>query len=206
MEWQDWFVGEALPAARNFADGEFVDKGPGHWFDQAKYIAMCQATGHEPYSPHRKFLLSHDSDPRHSFKAMVEVNGTQMRIDRRLLPPGGNMAIPVHKDLDYVPLCAKVPDCIQSPIEMFFAPVKEEFRKLLSECRLLNLDTGPEAVVETALQAFKNKGSAERVNNCWKHAAKSLLVWSTPSDKWVKIGDKWFKGTHGNWVPKELAG
>jgi hypothetical protein len=89
---------------------------------------------------------------------------------------------------------------------MLFSPVKTEFKRLIAVRRKAKLDTGPEVVVEAALQAFQTKGGARRVNRCWKHAAKSILVWSMESYQWVRIGHNYYKGTHGNWVPKELAG
>ena len=205
MEWQDWVLVEALPAAQKFADTNFV-QGANDWFCDRSYQALCKATGYDTSKPHKKFLLSHDCDSRHSFKHHSCVNGKTVVRDRRLLPRGSNLAMPIDPARDYIPLCRRVQDCIQSPIEMVFAPVKTEFRKQIALLRRANRDTSPQIVVETALAAFRSKVDKERVFNCWSHAFKSLLVWSTPSDAWVKIGDVQYKGTAGNWVPKELAG
>lgn len=206
MEWQDWLEAVVLPAAHDFAEREFLDKGPYHWFKQKTYTALCVATDHDPTSHVRKFLLSHDADRRHSYKATVLHNGVSVHMDRRLLPPSHKQHIALHPDRDYVPLCAKVPDCIQSPIEMFFAPVKAEYKRLIMQRRKAGFDTTPEVVVKTALQAFQTKGSQDSVGKCWRHAAKSILVWMLQCDQHVTIDGKQYQGAGGNWVPKELAG
>lgn len=205
MEWQDWILVEALPAAQRFADTQFV-KGANDWFNETSYEALCQATAHNTSSPHKKFLLSHDFDTRHSFRHHSVVNGKKAETDRRLLPAGSKLAIPVHPTRDYVPICRRVQDCIQSPVEMVFAPVKVEFRKSIALLRRAQLDTSPRIVVETALEAFRAKADRERVFSCWSHAFKSLLVWSTPSGEWVTINGVQYQGTGGNLVPEELAG
>jgi hypothetical protein len=119
MEWQDLLVGVASPRAQDFANAEFVSK-PGHWFDGASYAAMCSATCHDPSSSSKKFLLSHDFDSRHSHNRHRVEAGKKFVEDRRKLTAGTRHTIPLHPVLDYVPLCARVQDCIQSPIEMFF--------------------------------------------------------------------------------------
>jgi hypothetical protein len=205
MEFQDLVMFAILPAAHTFADREFV-RGANQWFNEASYIAMCQATGFDMSSPHRKFLLSHDGDSRHSYYHHSVVNGRRVQVDRRLLPQGSKLAIPLHPERDYVPLCVRVPDCIQSPIEMFFAPIKCEFKRLLAATRREGRDTSPKAVIEAALQAFREKGTAVNVKSCWMHAEKSLLVWTRPRDQWVEIDGVRYMGSGGNWVPKALAG
>lgn len=205
MEWQDWFLAEALPAAQHFADTHFVRRA-NDWFDERSYEALCRATGYDTASGHKKFLISHDSDSRHSFKHHGVVRGKKVEVDRRLLPQGSYLAIPIHPTRDYVPLCRRVQDCIQSPVEMVFAHVKVEFRRLIAQLRREGHETSPQVVVETALAAFNAKVDKTRVYNCWSHAFKSLLVWTTPRDRWVTIEGVQYKGTGGNWVPQELAG
>lgn len=209
MEWQDWVLVDALPSAHQFADREFVSRpGTDHWFNSVEdsYHRMCLATGHDPTSPIKKFLVTHDHDSRHSFKNHTRVNGKKVEIDRRLLPAGTKLAIPLHPERDYIPHCARVPDCIQSPIEMVFAPIKACFKRLIAQRRRDMLDTSPQVVIETALQAFRDKRSADLVNKCWKHAAKSILVWITPRDRYVEIDGKQYQGVGANWVPRKLAG
>lgn len=205
MEWQEWLVGVALPSVQEFADREFVSK-PGHWFNANDYNAMCNATSHSYDSPKKKFLLSHDFDSRHSYKLHTVFQGKKCAVDRRTLPIGTRHAIPLHPQRSYVPLCPRVQDCIQSPIEMFFAPIKVQYLKVVGAKRREKLDTSPAVVYETGMQAFKDKGSVKAAYNCWEHARKSLIVWTTPTDKWVEIDGMSFKGTGGNWVHKELAG
>jgi hypothetical protein len=95
--------------------------------------------------------------------------------------------MPLHPVLDYVSLCPRVQVCIQSPIEMLFSPFKAEFLRLVGARRRSQLDTSPEVVAETALQAFQDKGSAERAYTCWENARKCLTVRTPPSDRWVDI-------------------
>jgi hypothetical protein len=209
MEWQDWMMADALPAMHDFANREFVRRpGTDHWFNSVEdsYHKLCMVTGHDPQSADKKFLVTHDHDSRHSFKHHTRINGKKVEIDRRLLPAGTKLAIPLQPVRDYIPTCPKVQDCIQSPIEMVFSQIKGYFKKLIAQRRLDLLDTSPQIVVETALQAFRDKGTADLVNSCWKHAAKSILVWCTPRDKFVAIDGKLWQGVGGNWVPRELAG
>lgn len=184
------------------------------WFDQSLYDSLVLAKGHE--GDHKTFLVSHDQDCRHSYflhttdNQFLQHGGLTGRVDRRLLPERTDMHIPLKPVVDYVPIAQRVPDCVQSPIEMFFATVKGRFSELMNEHRVRSVGRGeacaPETVVKLALRAFEEKGTAVLAKSCWKHAVKALLVWTTPTHLWVVIDGHSYLGTGGNWVHKLLGG
>jgi hypothetical protein len=213
MEFQEWFRLRAIPAMQACADGSFFRK-PGdkdHWFTGAveeSYQRLVTATKYQS-ACHRKFLISHDQDSRHSMLHYpVTAGGKRGRpYDRRTVARGQRFHIPVNPITDYVPTAPRVPDCIQSPIEMYFAPIKARFRQLLTEHRKQGQQSSFQVVVELAQQAFRDKGGAERAGRCWRHAVeKALPIFATPYKKWITVdGDK-VMGVGGNWVPKKYSG
>ena len=192
-EFQEWFRLRALPAMQACADRTFFrhsDKE--HWFTEAlerSYQRLVSATQYSS-AYHRKFLISHDHDSRHSMSHYpVTVSGKRGKaFDRRSVPPGQRFHIPADSKRDYIPTAPKVPDCIQSPIEMFFAPVKIRFKQLLAEHRMQGKDSSFRLVANLALQAFRDKGEAERAGKCWQHAVrKALPIFSKPYKQWFTI-------------------
>lgn len=200
MEWQDWVRLAAYPKMRAYADSNFVST-------EEKYLALVRATGHDIASGHKKFLVTHDQDARHSYLHHYKsAAGKKKTIDRRLLSEGQKLYIPFDIELDYVPLAMRVPDCVQSPIEMFFAPIKTQFRKIIKALRKSGQQTTPKLCAEAVLQAFEKKGTQQRVYRCWHHARKSLLVWTTPVGEWVEIDGMKVQGSGANWVHKKFSG
>ena len=213
MEFQEWFRLRALPAMQNCADRNFMRKPgfPEHWFSTAEassYARLVHATQFQSMY-HKKYLISHDQDSRHSMKHYPPTRAGRRGkpIDRRSLPNRSPLRISVDVLKDYVPTAPRVPDCIQSPIEMFFAPVKTRFRALLEEHRRQGCTSNFDVVMQKALQAFKENGTADRGTRCWRHAIeKSLRIFATPAGEWLKIGEADVMGTGGDWVPKKYRG
>ena len=180
------------------------------WFDQAEYNELVRVTGHDE-SKGRKFLLTHDSDPRHSFKQPTVENGVRrasgQRMDRRLLPASAKDSIPLHPVKDYVPSAPKVQDCIQSPIEMVLSQVKQEFRELF---RLYTSMRGPVYTPENMFSlvklAFFSKVTPRLCAACWEHGCKAIRVWKTPSNSTLVVNGKTVFGTGGNQVPRRFKG
>jgi hypothetical protein len=210
-EFQEWFRLRALPAMQRCADSTFFRQQGNHWFNaavEASYQRLVKATQYSS-AWHRKFLISHDQDSRHSMQHYpVTVNGKRGKpFDRRTLPEGKQFHIPVHPKRDYIPTAPKVPDCIQSPIEMFFGPVKTHFRSLLEEHWKQGKQSSFQVVAQLALQAFKDKGAAERAGRCWKHAVdKALPIFAKPYKEWLTIDGELVMGVGGNWVPQKYRG
>ena len=192
MEFQEWFRLRALPAMQACADSCFFMKGGDHWFTEQleqSYQRLVKATQYGS-AYHRKFLIAHDQDRRHSMLHYPRtVSGKRGKaFDRRSVPPGQRFHIPADSKRDYIPTAPKVPDCIQSPIEMFFAPVKIRFKQLLAEHRMQGKDSSFRLVANLALQAFRDKGEAERAGKCWQHAVrKALPIFSKPYKQWFTI-------------------
>ena len=206
MEWQDWLRLRAYPKMRAFADANFI-REDGHWFNEQVDLALVRTTGHDIASPNKKFLVTHDQDARHSYLHHYTTDsGRKKTIDRRLVTVGEKLYMPFDVDLDYVPTAIRVPDCVQSPIEMFFAPIKGAFRKKIAMLRKGGQQTTPRLCAEAVIEAFKEKGTQENVYNCWQHARKSLLVWTTPVGEWVEIDGMFVQGSGGNWVHKKFSG
>jgi hypothetical protein len=212
-EFQEWFRLKALPAMQACADRCFLRKpaNSSHWFTaamQASYERLVNATEFS-HRFHKKFLISHDQDSRHSYKHYPVTSGGHKGkpVDRRTIPKGRPLHIGVHEKRDYVPTAPRVPDCIQSPIEMFFAPVKGHFKTLMAEHRREGKQSTFEVVVENSLRAFREKGTAEKAGRCWQHAVqKSIVIFATPYKTWITIGEDRVMGVGGNWVPKKYSG
>lgn len=206
----------AIPAMQRTANKIF--RRDSAWYSQALYDKLVAATGH-PIGPNKKFLVSHDQDGRHSYyhhttdKELLKHGGAaalrEQKVDRRVLPVG-QLHMPLIQKASYVPIAMKVPDCVQSPIEMFFGTVKRTFRGLMADYRAASVADGkacaPGVVVELALKAFEISGTVDLAGSCWEHARKSLLVWTTPLGVWVQIGKDHVQGTGGNWVHKKYRG
>jgi hypothetical protein len=118
--------------------------------------------------------------------------------------------MPLTPVVDYVPIAMKVPDCVQSPVEMFFAVVKARFRKRLNEYRISHVADGhpcsARQIAQLAFSSFEEVGTPELVKKCWEHARKSLLVWTTPVGQWVQIDGLNVQGSGGNWVHNTFRG
>lgn len=62
-------------------------------------------------------------------------------------------------------------------------------------------------VAQLALQAFRDKGGAERAGRCWKHAVdRSLPIFAKPYKEWLTIDGELVMGVGGNLVPKKYRG
>lgn len=193
------------------ADRSFYRKSGDHWFTgavQASYERLVYATQfHSVY--HRKFLISHDQDRRHSMLHYpATVSGKRGKpFDRRTVAGGGSLQIPVDIQKDYIPTAPRVPDCIQCPIEMYFAPIKVYFRKLLAQQRRAGQQSSFQLVAQLAEQAFNEKGGIERAGSCWQHAVeKALRIFATPYRTWITIDGERVMGVGGNWVPGKYRG
>lgn len=213
MEFQEWFRLRALPAMQACADRHFFRRpqDPLHWFSasmQQSLERLIWATQFDS-SCHKKFLISHDQDSRHCMLHYpVTPSGKRGKpFDRRAVKAGKQLHIPVHAVRDYVPTAPRVPDCIQSPIEMFFAPIKTHYKKLMTEHRKQGHSSSFSVVEQMSRQAFRDKGGADRVFKCWEHAVnKSLRVFATPYKQWITVGDDRSMGVGVNWVPKKYSG
>lgn len=187
---------------QEFANAYFV-KGRTGWFKAEAYDELVACTGHDAASPDRKFLVSHDSDPRHSFKTYT---AHRHQRDRRDMQPGQPLWMPTDKVRDYVPTGIRVPDCVQSPVEMMFASVKAEYKSLLQARRSERRSVTVNDVVSMMREAFATKALRGDIEKCWEHAMKALRVWCTPRGEWVNIDGVQYRGTGGNWLPRELRG
>lgn len=194
------------------ADRMFCPETP--WFKRELYDDLVRAKGHT--GDHKTFLVTHDQDCRHSYylhtddPEKLKYGGVGGKVDRRALPAGTDMHMPLRPVIDYVPIATRVPDCVQSSVEMFFATVKREFGELMGKHRAGFVHQGeacaPETVITFALQAFEKKGTVQLASKCWEHARAALAVWTTPIGDWVVINGHRYMGTGGNWVHKALRG
>ncbi len=189
---------------QEFANRNFV-RGRNGWFNADAYDALVVATGHDPSSPNRKFLVSHDADPRHSFY-MSTGQLRPKQVDRRNKQEGDIHYIPSDPKKDYVPSAPRVPDCIQCPIEMLFASVKSRYRELLKQLRQQRASIDVDSVVAMMKQAFDEKALIGFIRDCWGHAEKALKVFSAKKGEWVTIDGVEYRATGGNWLPKRLRG
>lgn len=207
-EFQEWFRLRALPAIIAAAQQNFQSVHPPAWFDAAAYKQLCDAAGVPVDCPQPMFLVSQDSDSRHSMTHFwPEIDARSRRssipksaIDRRTIPAGQYGHIGIHPLYNYVPTAPKVPDCIQLPIECLFSPIKHEFHK---ERRARKLQE-PSVLMSLVKEVFERDATPERIGKCWDHACKALSVFSALTTETVLIDGVEYSGTHGNVLPKRL--
>jgi hypothetical protein len=162
-EFQEWFRQKAFPAMQECADRYFVRKpaNSNHGFTAALQASnkKLETATYFNHRYHMKFLISHDQDSRHSYKHYPLTSGGHKGkpFDRRNITKRKPLHIGVHEKQDYVPTAPRVPDCIQSPIKMFFVSVKGHFKKLLAQCRREGMQSTFEAVVQQSLEALERR-------------------------------------------------
>lgn len=207
-EFSEWFRLRAIPAMES-ASRQHFHRGS-TWFNAYKYNKLKSALDWSDDKP--CFLVSHDSDTRHYYTDMWEfrrLKATGQKTvairDRRTLPRGVRGWIDISLD-GYVPTAKRVPDCIQSPIEMMFSGWKREARKAYKR----RPDRGWKAWVECIDSAFNTWVAQQELVKYFQHADHALKVFSGTEDKVVSVptshGDRILHCTHGGWVPKIAAG
>lgn len=205
-EFQEWFRFRVLPAVWKICQEQFIE-GVNDWFEKKLYQDLCCAVGHEPGNVMEPmFLISLDSDPRHSMKDLGrhsnKLTPKGSLVDRRTLSVGEVGYIPIDPIKNYVPTAPKVPDCLQCPIEMSFSPVKRHFRGIVHEPEY----KGERGMVRAMQEAFQLKHTADRIKNCFTHGELAMRVFSGREDEVVVQGDTCYHCTFGKWVPRKVAG
>ena len=206
-EFQEWFRLKALPGIQKAARENFLQyKGP-EWFNWSSYASLCAAVGHVHSGNNPFFMISQDSDPRHSMKywwskidAGKEIAGTI--IDRRDIPAGQPGHIPIDKVKNYVPTAPKVPDSLQFAIESVFAPVKTRYYTLLHGLQHIT----PADMVWAMERAFDEVATPETVKKCFHHCEENIRIFCGKEDESVRLGGVQYHCTHGNWLPKVRRG
>lgn len=206
-EFSEWFRLRAIPAIEAACRQHFHRGSP--WFKAYKYNKLKAALGSTGDKP--CFLVSQDSDTRHHCSDMweyrrVKATGKPASIrDRRTLPRGVRGWIDISLD-NYVPTAKRVPDCIQSPIEMLFSGWKREARNAYKQ----RPDNGWKAWVECIEHAFHSWVAKQSLVKFFEHAEIALQVFSGTEDQTVTVptrhGQIKIHCTHGDWVPKIAAG
>lgn len=199
-EYQEWLRLRALPKIREAAKQHFR-KGKNHWFNQKAYDRLCAdlqfcATGENPM-----FLLSMDSDSRHSCTDYHNLGGRGRHMDRRLLPAGTPGYIPMDPIRNKVPSAPKVPDSLQVLFESFFGPVKRHFRRLLKDKE----DPSPGEMAAAMRAAFQLCAGNGHIHHCFEHGRVCMQVFSGLENEVVEYKSTKYHCTHGKWLPRDLA-
>eukprot|EP00892_Ulva_mutabilis_P005570 jgi/Ulvmu1/3385/UM016_0001.1 len=153
--------------------------------------------------PH--FLLSLDSDSRHSMRHMWPdidhpEHAPHPAQDRRDIPAGQPGHIALHPTYNYVPSAPRVPDCIQFPIESLFAAVKREFRRLINA---IPNDTARD-MFDAMHAAFERAATQASIERRFDHAERCMVVFSGEIGSIVELDGVVYHCVQGGWLPKVL--
>jgi len=202
-EFQEWFRLKVLPAIKDHAGNCFKKDNSPPWFKWSLYQAACAAVGHTPTRYEPFFLVSQDSDPRHSMShfwpgidSAVPPHGSPP--DRRLIPRGQVGHIPINKVYNYVPSAPKVPDSVQFAIESLFASVKRRYFTLMLDYP----DSTPKEMVDMIRRAFAEVATPETIRNCCRHSEENMRIFCGKESDTVTIDGTVYHCTDGNWLPK----
>lgn len=193
-----------VPAIKQLAIQNFV-KGSNTWFKQKNYDRLCTAVGHIHTGMAPLFLISQDSDPRHTMLDHGHHSGRRRRgvapPDRRLLKRGQPGYIDLDPVKNYMPHAAKVPDSVQVPIESLFGPVKRFFKSQVAagECGTVG------AMVQAISDALLRSATVEKIHNHFVHGELCMQVFSGLEDEIVVHEGIAYHCTHGKWLPRVLA-
>lgn len=195
-----------LPRIRQLARREFVQRGHKRWFIWKLYQDLCAAVGHVHTGMNPMFLISQDSDPRHS---MIDLGGhscvgtlrTGHLPDRRSLKHGEKGYIPVDPIKNYVPTAPKVPDSLKVPIESFFGPVKRTFKKLQHGRK----HNSPSLMVKDIRAAIEKAATPEHIKHCFERGELCMQVFAGKQDEVVHAKGRVYHCTHGKWLPRDLC-
>lgn len=204
-EFQEWFRFRVLPAIWRLGQQHFRE-GANDWFSKKLYDGLCRAVQYDQRSTIPMFLISQDSDPRHSmldFGGHSDVRPQRKKkpIDRRTLKPGVKGCIPIDPVKNYVPSAPKVPDCLQVPIESSFAPVKHFFKQKMHSQGY----QGYQGILRAMREAFRDHHTPELIRNCFEHGKLCMNVFSGPEGEPLEANGKIYHCTYGKWLPGELA-
>lgn len=203
-EFQEWMRFRVLPAIRRLARKHFV-KGRNKWFKKKIYDELCRAVGHEATGMAPMFLISQDSDPRHTMADHAGHSGRLRRgqtpPDRRLLEKGQKGYIDVDPIKNYMPHAAKVPDSVQVAVESFFGAAKPDFKRRITSGQCA---TVPE-MVHAISAALERAATVEKIHNHFVHGEVCMRVFAGTTDEVVEHNGVVYHCTHGKWLPRGLA-
>lgn len=206
-EWQEWFISRAAPAMQRAmeqilaADPELA----------AEHDALQKRLNWDEAERGGKlFLVGYDHAPVHTWTDFPHQRATRGRGTRsRLDLKKGQRGWVQFKRCQCIPSTAKVPDCIQEPVEMVLGCGKRSAAKANRH----EPGTAPLtwqqmcANIAAGLQADRVLGMAR---GCWDKAIQACRVFSGKRGKWVTADARGKKRrvlcVDGGPVPKVLRG
>jgi hypothetical protein len=211
MEYQDFSQFCKLPEC-DAAAAKHFQLGANDWFtpevakkQQEIEKWLCWNTKRDgPF-----WMMLEDHDGRHTYNDIYTFLQTKTMQDRTELAKGHPRAIHFNKTMRLVPSAKRVPDCLQQPIECTFSVVKPKLTEAVADIGKATTLQIAEIVLDMVPQAVTQK----LVHACWRNAASAIQVFAGTEDEHVMVQNK--KGgartykvlcTHGNWVPKLVAG
>lgn len=207
MEFGEWMRLRAIPAMQRAASVHFHSGSK--WFAPGKYRALKDALGWDARGWGAKpcYMVSMDSDSRHHMTDMWEYQRTKrprhqgtMR-DRRIVPEGqlGWIDIDV---CQFVPSAPVVPDCIQQPIESFFGVLKRHVYAAYQDAHGRDW----QAMYGEIVRAYLDYAPQLDIAAFWRHAKVALEVFAGDLSDTVEYRGHTIMCTHGDWVPRRVAG
>jgi len=211
MEYQELTQFCKLPEMQAAAEKHFRI-GANDWFDRdvdKKLQLIKSMLSWNTRELGEFFMVLEDHDRRHTFNDIALFIETRSLQDRTLLPASHPRAIHFNKVMRLVPSTQRVPDCLQQPIECVYSTVKPQLLKQIAAHGKASTET----VAEIVLDVVPRVVTRELVSACWRHATTAIQVFAGTQDEFIMVqnkrtGKRTYKVfcTHGNWVPKLVAG
>lgn len=152
------------------------------------------------------FLISNDQDRRHSWRDMERHQLAEPYTDRTTLARGERGHISFNRVKQELPTAMRVPDCIQSPVEMIMGITKVEIHKRMAVVR----EADSFVIAQLIRDVFAEKVTPELVQKCWEHGVRAIRVFCGQLDEhiMISIGQRQVKVlcVRGGWVPRCVCG
>lgn len=207
-EWQAWFRVKVLRACTAAAAANFKC-GVNVWWTAAvqdEYTALQRRLRWDKRKRGPLFLVGKDQDKRHSMNDMAAWRETGILVDRTTYAAGAHNSIRFDRAVQELPTASRVPDCIQSPVEMVIGLCKHDFHDSLPDKEAVN--TWDIALL--FINAVEERVTPELCRKCFDHAWHAICCFAGAVGTEIKVqrGTRniTVKCVRGGWVPRLLRG
>ena len=209
-EFQAWMRVKVLRACAAAAAEHFRAGMNDWWTDevQQEYTRLKRLLRWDTRTMGPLFFIAKDQDKRHSFNDMQVWREKGIVADRTTYPRGVYNSIRQSFDRPRQELvtAARVPDCIQSPIEMVIGLCKGDYHSNLPDDEPVNTWD----IARLFIEAVEERVTPELCQRCFAHAWDAVRCFAGAPGEQITVN----KGSRpivvkcvgGGWVPRLLRG
>lgn len=207
-EYAEWFRLCVLEKIKAFAAQNF-QVGANDWYTpevHALHQQLMLETGwdQDKYGP--LFFVARDRDRRHTTSDFDAYRDGDPGVDRCMIPEGEHNWIQFDAVRQMLPSARRVPDCIQSPIEMIVGLVKRDAQDMFGPHDPKEIEDMHRAVWE----ASQERVQPELCLKCFEKGLRAIRVFKGRIGETVTIehNKRMVKVhcTQGGWVPRIASG